>query len=83
MEYLVIYFGEDGMTITPMDQKKLNKLMDDIVEEGIDHPTERFVKAEDKRFYMDGGEYPLYKYMIIKGESILPKISSSVTKMTV
>jgi len=80
MSYFVIYFGEDGMTVTPMNEKSIESLLNDKAEEGMEHPTEGFVDADGvKRFQMDGGDYPLYKHLIIKGEAVMPKAVNTVT----
>ena len=73
-DFFIIVFGEDGISITPANKKDVQNLVNDRVED-----DEPFV-TEVTKFYMDGGEYPIHKTMIIKGKLIVPKPVEIVKK---
>lgn len=78
-EYFLIYFGEDGISIKSSSKKDIEELINSLGENPNDE-TDHFVKDTGSKFYMDGGNYPLYKYLIIKGEVIIPKPVEIVKK---
>lgn len=77
-EYFVIYFGEDGISIKNYTKEETEKLIKDITEDSIS--TTPFVEEFKSNYYMDGGNYPIYQYMILKGSLITPKAVQVVTK---
>lgn len=80
-QYFVIYFGEDGMILTPMDEKGINELLEDVKEQGLEHPAEGFITGNEARsFSMDNGNYPLYKRLIIEGKGIMPIAAKTITE---
>lgn len=70
-EYIVIYFGEDGIIVTPHDHVEVTELLAQLAEERSGENP--FVDGTAKYYSTDGGEYPLYKYMIIKGKVLVPQ----------
>lgn len=82
-EYFLIYFGEDGISISKTDKQGVDKLLKEVIEDGIEHITEKFDAGKEDMYYMDGGSYPIYKTLIIKGSAILPKSIDTITKLEI
>lgn len=81
--YYIIYFGEDGMNVKKGTKADVEKLLKDLAEEEMEHPAEKFAQMKDgESLYMDGN-YPLYKYLIIKGEEVFPKAVQTVTEFKI
>lgn len=76
-EYFVVYFGEDGISISRSTKEQVqNRLNSD--------PNGKYVTNNNiKDFYADGGVYPLYETMIIKGELVVPRKIEVITKLEI
>lgn len=79
MSYFLIYFGEDGISIEVTDKQGAEKLVKDLSQ---DYPSGIPVlgKPIAKRYYIDGGSYPLNKYLILEGSVVVPQVVSTITE---
>jgi hypothetical protein len=75
-KYFVIYFGEDGISISSHTKKEVEEMVNDETQES------EFVDGTAKEYSMDE-TYPIYKIMIIKGEVVLPKPIEVITKFEI
>ena len=79
MEYFIIYFGEDGIQITPATQEQVNERLKDAIGETTDEYP--FVKELPENGYWDMNyDYPMYKTLIIKGRMVIPKVVATITE---
>jgi hypothetical protein len=78
-EYFLIHFGEDGITIEPKTKAEINRFLEDMAADGPGG-EENFMDGSYDRYEMRG-EYPIYKYLIIKGEAVIPQIVKTVTEL--
>lgn len=86
MNYFVVYFGEDGITITPQNKEQVERMVNNLVNETkLARPGSLFVDTMPRDvlshgWSMNHGEYPEGKYLIIKGEMIIPQPIQTVLK---
>ena len=75
-EYFIVYFGEDGITIDVRSKEQVQKMLDS-------DPDGEYVSKLEERYEADGGPYPIYKTMIIKGDLVVPKPVEIVKKLEI
>lgn len=85
MNYFVVYFGEDGITITPQNKEQVEKMVNTLVAETqVARPGSLFVEKFPHDVVSNGwsmnDEYPEGKYLIIKGEMVIPQPIQTVVK---
>lgn len=77
-EYFIIHFGEDGITISHVTREAVEKLVKQLTEDS--NKDSPFVDNSAGLDFSMGDNYPIYKYMILKGELVIPHAVETVVK---